>query len=94
MQQYGVLVQDWPAVLGSDFCAQVLETGPGCTKLNKGDYVYSECRLGQKAYSPFQETFLVDEDYVMKVEGKLTPVQASTIAVGALVSSWTDAALM
>jgi hypothetical protein len=27
----------------------------------------------------------VDEDYVFKVEGDLTPVQASTIAVGALV---------
>jgi NADPH:quinone reductase-like Zn-dependent oxidoreductase len=85
MQQYGALVLDWPAVLGSDFCAQVIEAGPECTRLKKGDYVYSECRLGQKAYSPFQETFLVDEDYVFKVEGDLTPVQASTIAVGALV---------
>ncbi|KAG8422793.1 hypothetical protein J3459_010044 [Metarhizium acridum] len=88
MQKYGILILDWPAVLGSDFCAQVIETGPECTKLKKGDYVYGVCRLGQRAYSPFQETFLVDEDLVLKVEGALTPAQASTIAVGALTSAF------
>lgn len=86
MQKYGILVLGWPAVLGSDFCAQVIETGAECSRLKKGDYVYSESQLGQTPYSPFQETFLVDEDYVFKVEGDLTPVQASTIGVGALVS--------
>lgn len=86
MQKYGILIHDWPAVIGSDFCAQVIESGPECTKLKKGDYVYGVCRIGQRAYSPFQETFLVDEDLVFKVEGALTPAQASTIAVGTVVS--------
>jgi len=88
MQKYGILVLGWPAVLGSDFCAQVIETGAECSRLKKGDYVYSESQLGQTPYSPFQETFLVDEDYVFKVEGDLTPVQASTIGVGALTSAF------
>ncbi|KID91956.1 oxidoreductase, zinc-binding dehydrogenase family superfamily [Metarhizium guizhouense ARSEF 977] len=88
MQKYGTLIHDWPAVIGSDFCAQVIETGPECTKVKKGDYVYGVCRIGQKAYSPFQETFLVDEDLVFKVEGALTPAQASTIAVGTITSAF------
>ena len=85
MQKYGALVHDWPGVLGSDYCAQVIETGSDCTRLKKGDLVYGESHLGQKLYSPFQDTFLVGDDTAFKKNEQLTPEQAATIGVGTLV---------
>lgn len=81
MRKTGILVVDWPAVLGSDFCAQVIETGSDCQRLKKGDWVYGDAQLGQESFGPFQETFLVDEDCVFKKPDNLTPAQASTLGV-------------
>lgn len=87
MAQTAILTTELPAVLGSDECAVVVETGEGCTRLNKGDYVYGLSRLGQNAYSPFQETFLVDEDLIFKKPDGITPEDATIIGTGVLVGS-------
>lgn len=90
MAKTGILTTEMPAVLGSDSCAVIVETGEGCERLTKGDYVYGMSRLGQNAYSPFQETFLVDEDFLFKKTDNVTPEQAAIIGAGLLVSSYSD----
>lgn len=74
--------------MGSDGCAVVLETGEGCTKLQKGDYVFSCMLIGQNKYTPFQETYLVREDLVLKKNTAVSVEQACTIGVGLLVSAF------
>ena len=85
MSEHGILTTEMPAILGSDFCGLVVEVGPGCTKLQIGDYAFGLCRLGQNHFSPFQETFLVDEDLVFKAADRPEPVLAAGIGVGVLV---------
>lgn len=65
----------------------MLETGEGCTKLKKGDYIFSCMFIGQNKYTPFQETYLVREDLVLKKNAAISVEQACTIGVGLLVSS-------
>lgn len=86
MAQTGILTSEMPAVLGSDLCGLVIETGDGCTRLANGDYVYGISRLGQNAYSPFQETFLVDEDFLFKKTENVAPETAAIVGAGLLVS--------
>ena len=85
MQHSGALILEFPAVLGSDAFGVVVAAGEGCTKLKTGDYVYGCVRIGQNEFSPFQETFLADEDLVFKNHG-LAPEDACTVGVGYLVS--------
>lgn len=86
MAQTGVLTTGWPAILGSDHSAVVVETGEGSTRLKKGDHVYGLSRLGQNDFSPFQEMFLVDEDYIFKGTDDLPLEVAAILGTGFLVS--------
>ncbi|SPO01224.1 related to oxidoreductase [Cephalotrichum gorgonifer] len=86
-QQYGILVDEWPAVLGSDFAGLVLEVGEGCTKLKTGDYVFSCAFIGQNRYTPLQENFLVDEDLVFKKDEGTSLQGGSTFGAGLLTAS-------
>jgi len=86
MQHSGILIESWPAVIGSDVSAVVLETGPGCKKLQKGDYVYTCAPVGISEFSPFQETFLVNEDWVFKKSDAIGLEEAATVGAGLLVS--------
>ena len=79
------MVNEWPAVLGSDFAAVVIELGEGCTRLDAGDYVFGCSLIGQNKYTPFQDTFLVDEDLVFKKADGMSVETASATAVGLLV---------
>lgn len=85
MQQTGILTMGMPAVLGSDFSGVVVATGSQCTRLSKGDVVYASSNVGQNPYSPFQETFLVDEASVFKKSSNISAEQAAATGVGVLV---------
>jgi NADPH:quinone reductase-like Zn-dependent oxidoreductase len=87
MSHTGLLIESYPAVLGSDVTGVVLSTSPDCTKLHVGDYVYGCVPIGLSAYSPFQETFLVDERWIFKKADRIGLEEASTIGAGLLVSS-------
>lgn len=86
MYHTGLLIESYPAVLGSDATGIVVSTSPDCTKLRVGDYVYGCVPIGQNAYSPFQETFLVDERWIFKKADRIGLEEASTIGSGVLVS--------
>ncbi|KAI9149466.1 Zinc-type alcohol dehydrogenase-like protein-like protein [Paramyrothecium foliicola] len=82
MAYTGAMTAGMPTVLGSDASGVVVEAGEGCTKLQKGDYIYGSSRLGVSEYQPFQDTYLVDEDLVHKLGPGKSIEGASTIAVG------------
>ncbi|KAL2137260.1 hypothetical protein VTI74DRAFT_4991 [Chaetomium olivicolor] len=85
-QHTGLLITEWPAIIGSDCAGVVIEVGPGCTRLKPGDYVYGCAPLGQNKFTPFQETFLVEEDVFLKKSGNLSVEETTTIGVGLLTA--------
>ncbi|KAK3313096.1 chaperonin 10-like protein [Apodospora peruviana] len=86
MQHSGLLIEEFPAIIGSDVTAVVLETGPGCEKLKKGDYVFGCVPIGQNKLSPFQDTFLVVEDWVFKKTDKVSLEGGCTVGSGILTA--------
>jgi NADPH:quinone reductase-like Zn-dependent oxidoreductase len=84
-QHTGVLITEWPAIIGSDFSGVVLETGSGCTKLNAGDHVYGCAPVGQNKFTPFQDTFLADEDVILKKPASVSVEEAATVGAGLMV---------
>ncbi len=85
--QAGVLVTEWPAILGSDGYAVVLEVGEGSERLKKGDYIFGCMLVGQNQFSPFQDTYLVKEDLVFKNDAGASAEETCTIGVGLLVGN-------
>lgn len=73
-------------MLGSDYLGVVTEVGPDCKRLKPGDHVYSCVPIGQNKYTPFQDTFLAEEDSVLK-QGALSLEDACTIGAALFVSS-------
>ena len=86
MQHTGMLITSWPAVIGSDVSGIVIEAGPDCKKIKKGDYIFTCVPVGISEFSPFQETFLVDEDWVFKKGENVGLEEACTVGAGVLVS--------
>ncbi|KAJ4258252.1 hypothetical protein NW762_008401 [Fusarium torreyae] len=85
-QQSGLLVNEWPAIIGSDCAGVVVDVGPDVNKLKRGDYVYGCAPLGQNRFTPFQDTFLVQEDVFLKKSSNLSLEDSCTIGVGLLVT--------
>ncbi|KAK7424263.1 hypothetical protein QQX98_000531 [Neonectria punicea] len=82
----GLLIKEWPAIIGSDCAAVVIDVGPDCTKLKAGDYVYGCAPLGQNRFTPFQDTFLVEERVFFKKSSNLSVEETCTIGVGLLTA--------
>ena len=78
---------EWPAIIGSDFAGVVLETGPGCTRLQPGDHVYGCAPVGLNEFTPFQDNFLQEEDVVLKNTINLSAEEATTVGAGLLVGA-------
>ncbi|KAF7554780.1 hypothetical protein G7Z17_g2678 [Cylindrodendrum hubeiense] len=85
-QHSGLLINEWPAIIGSDCAAVVIAVGPDCQKLSPGDYVYGCAPLGQNRFTPFQETFLVEEKVFLKKSPNLSIEETCTIGVGILTA--------
>ncbi|KAJ4297319.1 hypothetical protein N0V88_004237 [Collariella sp. IMI 366227] len=87
MQQHtGLLINEWPAIIGSDCAGVVIEAGAGCTRLEVGDHVYGCAPLGQNKFTPFQETFLVEEDVFLKKSENFSVEEATTLGAGLLTA--------
>ncbi|KAF9781025.1 hypothetical protein IL306_014722 [Fusarium sp. DS 682] len=79
------MVNEWPAVLGSDGAGVVIEVGPDVTRLKVGDYVYSCAPVGQNRFTPFQDAYLAREDLLFKRGTNITLEESCTIGAGLLV---------
>ena len=85
MSQYGILVLEWPFVMGCDASGVVVEAGEEAQKqygFKAGDYVCGCTRLGTSAYSTCQEFFLMDANVAIPKPKNLSLVQAATLGVG------------
>ncbi|KAH8590986.1 chaperonin 10-like protein [Bisporella sp. PMI_857] len=87
MQTSGILVTEWPIVLGCDASGEVIEVGDEVSKFKVGDGVFGCTRLGIPGYSTFQEYFLMDEKLAFKRPGNISVSEAATIGVGLLTAS-------
>lgn len=84
----GLLMEEWPLVLGSEGCGIVEELGEGAEKygFKVGDYVFGCVRLGYTQYAQGQEYFLKDAAVTLKKPDNLTPAQAAAVGTGALTA--------
>ncbi|KIW96823.1 uncharacterized protein Z519_02214 [Cladophialophora bantiana CBS 173.52] len=85
MAAYGVLVVDWPLVLGVDAAGIVVEAGSEAASkygFKAGDPVFGCTRLGILEYSAGQEYFLMDAPVTIRKPENISLVEAVTLGVG------------
>ncbi|KAM3068906.1 hypothetical protein ACMFMG_004080 [Clarireedia jacksonii] len=87
MRTIGLLVKDWPIVLGCDASGEVVEVGEEVVKFNVGDGVFGCTRLGYGGYGTFQEYHLMDEELAFKRPGNVSVIDAATVGVGLLTAA-------
>ncbi|KAF5624487.1 zinc-binding alcohol dehydrogenase domain protein [Fusarium sp. NRRL 52700] len=83
----GMMVNEWPAILGSDGAGVVVELGPDVNRLKLGDYVYSCAPVGQNKFTPFQDAYLAQEDLLFKRGNNISLEDSCTIGACLLTSS-------
>ncbi|KAG5789072.1 hypothetical protein H9Q69_011860 [Fusarium xylarioides] len=82
-----MMVNEWPAILGSDGADIVIEVGPDVARLKVGDYVYSCAPVGQNRFTPFQDAYLAREDLLFKKCNNISLEDSCTIGACLLTSS-------
>ena len=88
MISYGLLVEEWPLVMGTEGVGIVEELGPGAEKygFKLGDYVFGSSRLGYTQHSTGQEHYLKDAIVTINKPDNITPAEATTLGTGAMTA--------
>ncbi|KAG2145218.1 chaperonin 10-like protein [Suillus clintonianus] len=81
VQEYGVFVEQYPAVLGEDIAGLVVETGENVRNFAKGDKVFTHGQFSNDR-SAFQQFTLGVMDYTAKIPGNLGYDDAATVPLG------------
>ncbi|KAG8213338.1 chaperonin 10-like protein [Butyriboletus roseoflavus] len=81
IQQTGVFVDKYPAVLGVDMSGVVQEVGEGVREFTKGDKVFSHGNFSNDQ-STFQQYAVADVDCTAKIPPNLTVDDATTVPLG------------
>ncbi|KAK5061616.1 hypothetical protein LTR84_008160 [Exophiala bonariae] len=85
MVDWGILVVEWPFVLGCDAAGVVVEAGEEASSrygLTPGTEVFGCTRLGHQQYSTAQEFFLMDAAVTLRKPKNISLVEAATLGVG------------
>ncbi|CZT17671.1 related to oxidoreductase [Ramularia collo-cygni] len=92
IQDHGLFIKNWPAILGTDMAGEVVEVGSNVSKFKKGDRVISHSvalATGNNAGAGFQlystapaATSVVLPSNVSYNEGVVLPLAIDTAAVG------------
>lgn len=92
VQDFGVFVDNWPAILGEDVAGDVVEVGEGVTRVKPGQRVFAHAPyLMSKVlqHASFQELVLVSEAEVVPIpdsmkyeDATVLPLALSTAAAG------------
>ncbi|KAI5990855.1 chaperonin 10-like protein [Pisolithus orientalis] len=81
IQQFGIFVDRYPAVLGSDIAGEVVEVGQGVTGFTKGQRVLSHGLLTENQAS-YQQYTLTTSTFSAGIPPNLTYNQAATVPLG------------
>ena len=89
--QFGLLVESWPFVPGSEASGVVVKAGsqamsPLGDHFKEGDIVSGCVRLGAAGHGTFAEYSLLDAEVAMPEPNGLSLASAATIAVGSLTA--------
>ncbi|PCH39325.1 GroES-like protein [Wolfiporia cocos MD-104 SS10] len=83
IQAYGLFIEKFPSVLGSDIAGTIEAVGEGVTGFAKGDRVLNQGTRGDNnEFSGFQQYALANADVTAKIVSSLSFDQASTVPVG------------
>ncbi|KAJ3507255.1 hypothetical protein NMY22_g16987 [Coprinellus aureogranulatus] len=81
IQKYGIYIEKFPAILGSDIAGEVVELGEGVSHVAVGDKVFFQGVYNDNTQTGFQQYTLADS-FIAKIPSNLTYDEASTIPVG------------
>ncbi|OCH85560.1 GroES-like protein [Obba rivulosa] len=81
IQVYGLFIENFPAILGSDAAGTVEEVGEGVTGFAPGDKVVFQ-GFFVNPQATFQQYALSNADVTAKIPGNITVDQASTLPLG------------
>ncbi|KAF5342235.1 hypothetical protein D9611_002095 [Ephemerocybe angulata] len=82
IQKYGILVTNFPAILGSDIAGDVVEVGEGVSNFAVGDRVFFQGLYFQNETPGFQQYATADVFTLAKIPDNVTYEEASSIPVG------------
>jgi len=80
VQKYGIFIQTFPAILGTDISGEVEEIGEGVVDFKKGDRVVFQGRF-RNDYAGFQQYALGVAATVAKIPDNISYDEASTLPV-------------
>ncbi|ELU40030.1 alcohol dehydrogenase groES-like domain-containing protein [Rhizoctonia solani AG-1 IA] len=85
---YGIFLQNFPAVLGTDGAGVVEAVGPEVNDFKVGDRMlgFTVYTYGRDDETTFQEKAIVQTDIIAKIPENITDDQASTIPVAAVAA--------
>ncbi|TFK82276.1 GroES-like protein [Polyporus arcularius HHB13444] len=78
---YGLFVEKFPAILGSDISGVVEQIGAEVTKFAKGDRVLFQGWFSDTKHAGFQQYTLVDAELAAKIPDNISFDQASSVPV-------------
>jgi NADPH:quinone reductase-like Zn-dependent oxidoreductase len=84
IQKYGIFLEDFPAILGTDIAGDVEAVGEGVTEFKKGDRVFSQGQFSNNKAS-FQQYTIADANTLARIPPNLTYDQASALPVALTV---------
>jgi len=84
IRDYGVFMETYPAILGTDIAGEVIEVGEGVTNVAKGDRVFGQGAFKNDRGS-FQQYAIQEAPKVSKIPSSISYDEASSIAVGLTV---------
>ncbi|KAJ1323558.1 NADPH:quinone reductase [Microdochium nivale] len=88
IRESGMLIQSWPAVLGSDAAGVVVEVGTNFTsKFQPGDRVFFQGILGKNDSSTFQEYTRIPAHTVGKTPASITDEAAAGLSLGSVTAA-------
>ncbi|KAG8781432.1 hypothetical protein FRC12_021907 [Ceratobasidium sp. 428] len=83
---YGIFIDEFPAVLGTDGAGIIESVGPEVTEFRKGDKIFFQGLYKPADSATFQQYSLVDTEVTSKVPSNINDDQASTIPLGSVTS--------
>ncbi|KZT64345.1 GroES-like protein [Daedalea quercina L-15889] len=81
VQSYGVIVEEYPVILGIDIAGTIVGLGEGVTRFKKGDRILTGGKIGQSDHGGFQQYMLAYDFATAKIPDEMSFDEAATLTV-------------